>query len=268
MDTGSNAQTQQDIDEKYLTGIGGWLIFIIIGLMVSILLNLYDLSGLLGSSLSDISLLEEAGVDAWLLYMGFVLEGLGMVLTVVFLIFIFSKNPHTRAYAFFYYGAAIVLALANFALYSMLVSSLNKAFGYTMDQDSILTLQTILQGIGWSIVWMVYWARSKRVKYTFRTAVPLQPPMGFTPPSPDAAVVNLGGNGFTYPPPGDVVSPGSNGFAYPPPGDVVSPGSNGFAYPPSAQPLSGKTPRVCERCGSRLPDEVGFCRNCGFPVSR
>jgi hypothetical protein len=218
-------------EEQRLTGVGGWLVLVIIGLFASAVLNIYDLTALFDGSMSDIDLLGSHGADTSSFYLSLFIEAIWVVMEVVFLILIFSRNTNTRTYAFFFYGGMIVTTLVYIALLSAFASSLGAAGA------EIQTLtQSLARGIGSSIIWIIYWARSKRVKYTFSKAVVSPPPVEHSLPS---------------------VPPAAHNSV-----------SSSAAYIPSPQTEPSEIPAHCERCGSRLPDEGAFCENCGAAFSR
>jgi hypothetical protein len=262
-------------EQQKLTGVGGWLVLVIIGLFASVLWNIYDLTVLFDGSMSDIDLLGSHGADTNSFYLSLFIEAIWVVMKVVFLVLIFSRNVNTRTYAFIFYGGMIVTTLAYIAALSAFASSLGAAGA----EVQTLT-QSLTRGIGSSIIWIIYWARSKRVKYTFSKAAVSPPPMEYSQRNPFSKEVLI-------PPPVEhsqrsnnveclicerhlaVLTPPPMGHSQPSaPPVVYGSVSSSAAYIPPPQTEPSETPPCCERCGSRLPDEGAFCENCGAVFSR
>jgi hypothetical protein len=167
-------------EEQKLTGVGGWLVFIIIGLIISILWNFYDLTALFDGSLNGIDLLASYGVDTLSFYIAIFIEVIWVVMEIVFLILIFTRSANTRGYAFFFYGGMIATTLVYVVAFSAFESSINEMAGYAVISESQTLAQNLSRGIGWSIVWMIYWARSKRVKHTFSKATSTPQPVAYS----------------------------------------------------------------------------------------
>ena len=123
--------------EEKIQGLGGWLILPIIGLFISILVLLSDLSTVL-------STYEMSG------YIAFVclLDIVWLSLAIISLVMIFRKKSSTPQWVIGFYITSIVLTT-----FVAIISG---------DYYSRLPAQII-----GSIIWISYFLKSKRVKNTF-----------------------------------------------------------------------------------------------------
>lgn len=126
----------KDKEEK-IQGLGGWLILPIIGLFISILVILYDLSTIL-------STYEMGGYIAFLC----LLDVVWLSLAIISLVIIFRKKSSAPQWVIGFYITSIILAT-----FVAIISG---------DYYSQLPGQIIA-----SIIWISYFLKSERVKNTF-----------------------------------------------------------------------------------------------------
>ena len=149
---GYDAASEQEIFRQEINGIGGWLIFPMIGLFLG---PLFAFVGLLG----DLSLIGSYFV--WMPHLLFdILSNLMYIIfPIILLVLMFRKSRKFPKAIIFFYILGIILSLGE----ALLVSAMSVVVAHDFKvakTNAILILIT-------SLIWISYFMKSIRVKNTF-----------------------------------------------------------------------------------------------------
>lgn len=161
-----NREASYLIDPKY-QGIGGWLIFILIGLIITpirliiLLITTYVPIFFDGSLQTLITPGTEVYSPLWIPMLFFeVFVNLFFIIYVVLLLIYFFKKKRT------FPKLIIIYYLSNFSLV-VIDYIISRFIPYLANQSSADSFTEISRSIGVCVIWIPYICNSKRVKSTF-----------------------------------------------------------------------------------------------------
>ncbi len=157
-------------DNRNLEGIGGWLILVLIGLIISIITSAYaaweyDIKSLIEKSLyvclDPQSELYNLFVIPTLIYELFINIG-SVLVSIVLLILLFKKKKKfPKVFCIFN-----IVYIFLFIIDNVLAIKMQKAYNQDVSYSGVLSSDVIRQLIP-TIIWVNYMIRSERVKNTF-----------------------------------------------------------------------------------------------------
>ena len=189
-----------DEETTRLARIRGWLVFFVLSLGIGLAARAVAIHGLpevfaeswmLGDPISLLRpLLVVEGAFDFLYFLG----------AIVGLVLLFRRSAATPLYFTMFFGALAVYAIGDIASASVIRGHFAQVFGaeaaVSFDQETAEALGKNRQLVLWSMVWLMYWTRAKRVAAVFgskgpSTAPPQTPAVStsYTLPHPDQAGV-------------------------------------------------------------------------------
>lgn len=163
---------EQNVFEKNLKGLGGWLVLVILGLFTSVAFQAYSLyDSLIAFTDGTVDFLSDPSSEAYIPgYTSFLkFEFIASILLLgagVYLIYLFFKKSIRFPR---YYVSFLIFAVVYLFIDYVLLSSVSVSADIRQAVDDILSEQT--QELGRSVIsaviWTSYMWESKRVKATF-----------------------------------------------------------------------------------------------------
>lgn len=166
------AMMQESSKENNLKGLGGWLIFVILGLLYTVGMRAYGAYGsvviftdgtidALGNPSSEMYIPGIAGMIKF----EFVGEVVFLAVGIYLLYLLFNKRKNFPKYYIMFLASAIAFVLIDYALLASISTSseLQKAF----DESLLEQANEITKAVIGGLIWIAYMKKSRRVKATF-----------------------------------------------------------------------------------------------------
>ena len=157
----------------YLKGIGGWLLLVLVGLIISLLssgmyfwqsFSVYQPD--FWNALTTFDSEFYHPLFGTLFVYETILNGCLVIFNLLLLYLLFKKSPHFPKFMIAYFVSAVPLQLIDFTLGYSIFSTVPTLAEY-FETDTISLIEGSLRSIFQAVVWVPYFIRSKRVKLTF-----------------------------------------------------------------------------------------------------
>ncbi len=156
-----------------LEGLGGWLVFAVLGLFVNVLFQAYGLYEIvllcnngtvvfLNNPSSGAYISRYGGLIVFELIIGIAFLNAGIYLIRLF----FKKSGKFPMYYIFFLAASVIFMVVDYMLLAA-ISSASAEVQQRMNNAMLEQAREIIQGVISAVIWGTYMIKSKRVAATF-----------------------------------------------------------------------------------------------------